>query len=374
MIAFSQAEVVTVSPIEENKENKFSETKALESLLIIEGMDDSAGTGFLTEINNRVFAVTNLHVMEGYGDPKNPNVSIKTVQNEKLIIERVFGAEDHDIALIQFSDSGTFRDRALEFTGRIHTFVESGHKVQIPGNSKSGGTVLWTPGEIKGVGATKIEHTAPTYHGNSGSPVIHVDTNSVIGVDTFSVISDPIRDPLDEALRKDKDSAIENDFRQFAYRLDTPKSWYQIDLREFQKQASQLQEWERERLLAVGFIQSFSGDDSEYSWQDDSRLRGIATDLIEDVQKLSSGRREFMGTDGVYDYYSIYRVIHPKERERLRRKVIGQLHNYIGLVDKENLLKKRKIYPFLRADYEKEIGRSKLLTDFLHENREFLSE
>ena len=61
--------------------NTFSESKALESLLIVEGMGGAAGTGFLTEMNGRVFAVTNLHVISAFGDPKNPNVSIRTVQN-----------------------------------------------------------------------------------------------------------------------------------------------------------------------------------------------------------------------------------------------------------------------------------------------------
>ena len=301
----------------------------------------SVGTGFLTEINGRVFAVTNLHVISGFGDPKNSNVSIKTVQNEKLKIERVFGANDHDIALIEFSGSDSFRNRALSFLGNVQNFVISGDKVQVPGNSKGRGVVLWTPGKIKGVGATEIEHTAPTYSGNSGSPVIHLETNSVIGVHTYAAF-DPIENPFDKASRNNSDSAIEDDFRHFAYRLDTPKTWYQIDLREFQKQLEQLQEWKIERRLVIGFMQSFLGYDSDYEWWEEKRLRNIATGFLEDVQKMSSGRREFTETDRVYDYYGNYRAIHPKERSRLRKKVIGQLHNYVGLVDKRDFPQKGK--------------------------------
>jgi hypothetical protein len=373
-IGFSENQIKSTEAAEEIsvERSSFSENEALESLLIIEGMG-SVGSGFLTIINEKVFAVTNLHVLSDYGDPTNPSVSIKTVQNEKLKIERVFGANDHDIALIQFSDSELFGDRALEFKGSIQSLVKSGDEVKIPGNSKGRGVILWTPGEIKGVGATEIEHTAPTYSGNSGSPVIHVTTNSVIGVHTYATY-DPIQNPFDEASRKNKDSAIKDDFRHFAYRLDTPKSWYQIELREFQEQSQQLQKWKVERGLAIGFIQSFRGFESGYNWWDENRLRGIATSFIEDIQEMSPGRKEFTGTDGVYDYYSIYQVVLPEERARLRRRVIGQLHNYIGLVDKENAIKKRKIYPFLQEDYEHEIAWSEWLTEYLHNSRDFLSE
>ena len=350
----------------------FSEIKALESLLIIEGMG-ALGSGFLTTINDRVFAVTNLHVLSGYGDPKNPNLSIKTVENEKLKIEKVFGAKDHDIALIQFTDSESFRDKALRFDDEIHKFVKTDDKVQIPGNSKGRGVILWTPGKIRGLGATEIEHTAPTYAGNSGSPVIHIDTNSVIGVHTYAT-RDVFENPFDKAARKSADSAITDDVRHFAYRLDTPKSWYQIDLIEFQKQAERLNLWELERLEAIGFIQSFIGMESEFNWWDEDRLRGIATNFIEDVQKMSSGRREFTGTDGAYNYYDIYRTALPVEQERLRRKVIGQLHNFIGSVDKQNTLKDGKIYPFLVPDYEREIDNSKWLTKYLKDKQDFLSE
>ena len=350
----------------------FSETKALESLLIIEGMD-ALGSGFLVVINDRVFAVTNLHVLSGYGALENPNVSIKTVENEKLKIEKVFGAKDHDIALIQFSDSESFRDKALRFDGEIHKFIKTDDKVQVPGNSKGRGVVLWTPGEIRGIGATEIEHTAPTYAGNSGSPVIHIDTNSAIGVHTYAT-RDVFKNPFDKAAREDADSAITDDVRHFAYRLDTPKSWYQIDLREFQKQEERLTRWERERLEAIGFIQTFIGLEAEYSWWDEGRLRGIATKFRQDIQKVSSGRWEFTGTDGTYNYYDIYRSALPVERERLRRRVIGQLHNFIALVDKENTLKDAKIYPFLVPDYEREIGHTKWLTEYLRDSRDFLSE
>jgi hypothetical protein len=350
----------------------FSETKALESLLIIEGMG-SLGSGFLTIINDRVFAVTNLHVLSGYGDPKSPNVSIKTVENIKLKIEKVFGAKDHDIALIQFSDSESYRDKALRFDGEIHKFVKTDDKVQIPGNSKGRGVILWTPGKIRGLGATEIEHTAPTYAGNSGSPVIHIDTNSAIGVHTYAT-RDVFENPFDKAARKNADSAITDDVRHFAFRLDTPKSWYQIDLREFQKQAERLNQWKLERHEAIGFIQSFIGMKSEFNWWDEDRLRGIATDFIEEVQKVSSGRREFVGSDEDYDYYNIYRTVLPSERERLRRKVIGKLHNFIALVDKKKTLKDGKIYPFLVPDYESEIDNSKWLTKYLQDKKDFLSE
>lgn len=355
-----------------NEENAFSESEALESLLIIEGMG-SVGTGFLTEIKGKIFAVTNLHVISGFGDPKNPSVSIKTVQNEKLKIKNVFGAEDHDIALIQFSDSESFRDRALDFKNNIQEFVESGNKIQVPGNSKGGGVVLWTPGEIKGIGSTEIEHTAPTYSGNSGSPIIHLETGLVIGVHTWAMLN-PIKDHLERALRENPDSAISGDTRHFAFRLDTPRNWYSIDLREFQKQAAQLREWEEERQLVVGFIRSFLGYDPEINWRTDNRLKSIETDFIETAQQLSTGRRDFVGTDGVYDYYSISRVIHPEERARLRRKVLGKLHNYIDAVDKKKAFERGRIYPFLRNDYQSEVDGAEWLTKYLQENKKFLSD
>lgn len=364
----------TESTGEEITEAKtFSENEALESLLIIEGMGGAAGTGFITEINDRIFAVTNLHVISAFGDPKNPNVSIRTAQNVKLEVERVFGAKDHDIALIQFDKSESYRDRALTFKGSIEKFVQTDDELKIPGNSKGRGVFLWTPGKIRGIGTNKIEHDAPTFRGNSGSPVIHVSSNSVVGVDTETTF-DPIEDPFDKDARGNKDSAIKDDFRYFAYRLDTPDSWYEIDLREFQNQAERLEKWKEERLLAISFIQSFLGYDPDYKWWDENRLRSIATKFVEDAQAVSSGREKFTGTDGIYDYYSIYQVIHPAERSRLRRRVIGQLHNYIDFSDKREVLEKGRIYPFLVDKYRHEIAWSEWLTEYLEDNRKFLSE
>lgn len=372
-IAHSEEESVEEEQgTQESEESAFSENEAVESLLIIEGMG-SVGTGFLAEIKGKVLAVTNLHVISGFGDPKNPSVSIKTVQNEKLKIENVFGAEDHDIALIQFSNSDAFRNRALPFKPDIQKFVKSSDKIQVPGNSKGGGVVLWTPGEIKGIGATEIEHTAPTYSGNSGSPIIHLETGLVIGVHTWAMLN-PIKDHLERALRENPDSAISGDTRHFAFRLDTPRNWYSIDLREFQKQAVQLREWEEERQLVVGFIRSFLGYDPEINWRTDNRLKSFETDFIETAQQLSTGRRDFVGTDGVYDYYSTYRVIHPEERARLRRKVLGQLHNYIDAVDKKKAFERGRIYPFLRNDYQSEVDGAEWLTKYLQENKKFLSD
>ena len=121
-------------------------------------------------------------------------------------------------------------------------------------------------------------------------------------------------------------------------------------------------------------MQSFLDKEPDYTWWEDGRLKRIADRFVEDAQKISSSRERFVGTDGIYDYYDIYRVIHPSERARLKRRVIGELHNYIASAKKKDLLKRDKIYPFLQADYRKAIERSEWLTNYLKENRKFLSE
>ena len=369
----SKAEPNTQEPqLSAGDHKAFVANQAIEALLIIKGIG-SSGSGFLTVLKDRVFAVTNLHVLSHLGDPDNPNVSIKTVQNENLQIERIFGAQGHDIALIQFANSESFRARALAFKGNTQSLVQAGDRVQIPGNAQGRGVILWTPGAVNGVGATEIEHSAPTYSGNSGSPVIHVASNSVIGVHTYATY-DPIRNPFDQASRNHIDSAIEADFRHFAYRLDTPQSWYQIDLRKFHQQSEQLQQWQHNRRLAVGFIQSFLGYDAQSPWWEDSRLQAIASDFIDAFEKMSSARRGSQHGGSEADESAAYAVILPQEQARLRKKVIGQLQNYIGLVDKKAVIKDGTLYPFFEADYLREIEWAAWLTDYLHTNREFLSE
>ena len=355
------------------QESKFSESEASDSILIVENEGGTVGTAFIALINERVFAVTNLHVISRFGDPRNGRSRIRTLRGEVLNVERVFGVHSHDVALIQFSNSEAFRDRALEVRTNVHSYAKSGDEIIIPGNSRGGGVVLWTKGHIKGLGPSRIEHDAPTVAGNSGSPIIHLSSNTVIGVDTFTQRF-PIVDPFDRAARESAGSPIKEEFRYFGYRIDTFASFYSIDLLKFRQQQEELEKWRVQRNMSSSFILSFLGINSDMSWINDSRLRQIERDFVRDAGNLSARRERFIATDGVYDYYQIFRTMHPKERSRLRRRIIGQLHNYIDRTGKERFIRQSEIYPFFAEHFYNELDWSRNISEMLHTHREFLTD
>lgn len=188
--------------------------------------ESSAGTGFLCRFEDRIWLVTNQHVLAGMKD-----ATFRSQSGERIKMLSLRAAANADLALveIQTMPAGV---HPLELLENPEANVRKDDAVCIPGNSKGDGVVTQTHGKLLALGPEKIETDCPVYSGNSGSPIIHRGSGKVVGVLTEALLYN--FDSFDKASFKNKDSAIKSEIRYFGYRLDNVPSWHQLDWMEFQ--------------------------------------------------------------------------------------------------------------------------------------------
>jgi hypothetical protein len=198
--------------------------KYANSVCVIES-DAGAGTGFIATFKNRPVIVTNQHVVLGQ-----KGLTIKNSQGDQLKPTGGAIAQGADVAILFLSPPLPAGVTPFELSTNANATAKSGDEIVISGNSLGDGTVTHTPGKIKSVGPDRIEHDAPTFSGNSGSPVFHVKSGQVIGVDTESTRSLLKANWSDESSAKKADASVKGDgVRLFAHRFDTEKEWLALD-------------------------------------------------------------------------------------------------------------------------------------------------
>lgn len=326
------------------------------ALVLIEGGNGS-GTGFICEINGIPFLVTNIHVLasadpsRGFGNALN-KLEAHTLDGKKLTLISIYGAADHDLAIIRFQEEAAYKDVALTFDTNVGGTVQEQDPIVIPGNSKGAGTMVWTHGEVVGVGPVKVEHNAPIYKGNSGSPIVHIPSGKVIGILSYMQIV-PIESFADSESFNDKNSAIKNKVRYFGYRLDSAKEWYPIDLAKFCQQFAQMEAFIAQREHIAQFLYTNSKD-----WRNDPELDQMFEDVIEQAKrKVVSGR---IGQEAINRAnITISRKLHTVIKNDVYRNYTAHMNDidYRGS-------SQSGIYPF----FNEQIAREVKIRDYLSEN------
>ncbi|WP_395748775.1 serine protease [Prosthecobacter sp.] len=202
------------------------------AMVVITG-DRSTGTGFFASVKDNVFLVTNMHVISGQS-----SIRATTMDGTDVQIAGIFGAQNADIALLKLN---SVPSAFFETEQSVNTAHKTGDFILVPGNSLGGGTILQTEGKIVGIGPAKIEHDAPTFHGNSGSPILSTRTWKVLGVDTES-ITVSLSDKSDSASARNAGSQIKSTVRLFGYRLDSVAQWEAIEWTRFAQQSKKLED------------------------------------------------------------------------------------------------------------------------------------
>jgi len=147
--------------------------------------------------------------------------------------------------------------------------------ILIPGNSLGAGTILQATGQVVAIGPRNIEHDAPTYAGNSGSPIILKKNWNVVGIDTYSK-NNSLKRWDDKFSFKQPASQIKNDVRLFGYRLDSIPSngWERIKWSEWRRQIESL---EKMRALMDSIYDAVTG--KHISETNDRRVYAIFKDF-----------------------------------------------------------------------------------------------
>lgn len=299
------------------------------AMVVITG-DKGSGTGFFAKLKDNVFLVTNMHVISGQ-----TSIKAKTMGGTDVQITGIFGAHDADIALLKLA---AVPDAFFESEDSVNTANKTGDPILVPGNSLGGGTILQTEGKIVAIGPVKIEHDAPTFHGNSGSPILSTASWKVLGVDTESVTV-TMSDQSDSASAKNAGSQIKSSVRLFGYRLDSVSQWEAIEWAKFAQQSKKLEDAD---ALVTSVHAVLKRD--EKGWKKNPSTNFVMTSLRELVNKPR---------------------VSPAEVKAKAETVVLNFRNSLKKVEADALESKKYCYGYIALRYEQLGEYAKALREFL---------
>ena len=214
------------------------------AIVVIKG-DAGEGTGFLAQTPDGPVVVTNIHVIAA-----NPNVKILTSAGTPITVLSLKGAIDRDLVMFAIKDD---HYSYLTLGSDIDHTVSTDDEVLTPGNGEGGEVVLTTDGTVRGIGPDKVEVSNPIYHGNSGSPILHVKSGKVIGVITMGQ-KVKMTNELDLASYSNSKSAITGTMRYFGFRLDSVPKWETYDWNRFLDETTFLKQFHLESRYLDSFL------------------------------------------------------------------------------------------------------------------------
>lgn len=211
----------------------FSNVK--DKLVIIKNLEAS-GSGFLMEFDNKIYLVSNEHVLRSSTLP-----IAELIDGTKLELGQFFVASDgRDIArfeVLNYNSSG------FELMEEI---PEINDQIVVYGNSLGEGVVTELKGKILGVGPDVIEIDSEIVPGNSGSPIIS-DNGEVLGVASYLDLSG-----LSNNLNI-KGTKFENNVRRFGVRLRNIE-WENVNWQAYEKQVVEKLKFDNYLEMIIPFI------------------------------------------------------------------------------------------------------------------------
>jgi hypothetical protein len=173
-----------------------------------------SGSAFIADMKGRKVLISNAHVMAGIRSP-----AFELLDRTPLRVGAASAAVGHDLIAMVVVEGGA----GIPLLDEMDSEAAIGDTVVVLGNAQGGGVVNSLHGELTGIGPDRLEINAQIEPGNSGSPIVHLDSGKVIGVATYARL-----DSLVSGGEK---------LRRFGYRLDSVKTWQRIDWPRFYNEA-----------------------------------------------------------------------------------------------------------------------------------------
>ena len=199
--------------------------RTIQNKLVIIETSGGAGSGFLANMNGKIYLVSNEHLLRSEETPKATLLSGETLKLGEFSV-----ATDRDLARFEVSESSAGFDIAL---AKPTMSDECG----IYGNSGGHGVVTELHGKIIGVGPKFLETDAEFVPGNSGSPALDM-TGKVFGVADIT-INDKVLSEYDWGIKDTKFDAV----RRFLVCLDSRITWRPLDRLEYEVQVGRFNEF-----------------------------------------------------------------------------------------------------------------------------------
>lgn len=273
--------------------NALLSPEQMEAIVVIEG-DQGVGTGFFCNIRGRDFIVTNQHVLAG-----NRRVRLRTTDGDPIEAGDIYGAVGHDIALIAVGQpKGT-----LAAAASVAADTEIGDRVVVPGNKLGGGVVTQVAGRVLGIGPDRVEIDAKFVPGNSGSPIINLDTGEVIGVATYVRKDMPENFAEESAVDEDSDEGAI--VRWFGYRIDSVEQWERIDWNRWQRQYQQVTDFNDISMAIYEYLAD------KPAFYDNRDMRALFDDYLEAMSERSQVNEHYERATKLY----IQRIINLARRD-----------------------------------------------------------
>ncbi len=279
------------------------------AIVAIESASGGA-TGFIAKLNEKVFLVSNTHVL---GAIKNPRIS--TLGGDTLKLGRLYAARNHDIAIVEIIELPDSL-QPLEIMDEVEVEAKTSDKIIVCGNSRAKGTMLDTKGEIVGIGPRKVETNSPFYEGNSGSPVLHLKSGKVIAVASYVEFDSKKSSRVSEASRADKKSAIKGDARYFSYRIDSVKKWDFVTFNELKKQNDKIESYKKKlKTIFKSFPKIKADKNIDTSLTDYQEYR----DIVQEYQRDNlPSRSQASRRRAKYDFFEKMHKLCKMELQKLK--------------------------------------------------------
>ena len=313
------------------------EAEQMAAIVLVEG-EEGVGTGFITKIRELPFIVTNLHVIGG-----SEKLRVTTLTGAKIEVGAIHGAIGRDLAILRIE--GTPPAAYLTLAADPLQTAKIGDKVVVVGNRRGGGVATQVSGVVQGVGPDKIEVDAAFQPGNSGSPIVHVESGEVIGLAAYSQTRklDMLDGVLASSAAGSQSSEPKTEQRWFGYRIDGVSGWQVIDLARWRQQARRIETFRKDSealyYALLGKFNQTSSSPSVHSAVDRFRRRfertqvadvQVAQDVVEYFRTLraltESGKKDLRDGD-YYDYFRSSLYWETSIPEQLRTR--DQLAEYL---------------------------------------------
>jgi hypothetical protein len=311
----------------------------LSAIITVSG-SGGCGTAFVCSINGRSVIITNQHVIAG-----NPDATFKTQSGAAIPIKAVLAANDADLAMLE-PQSIPPNITPLEFLSNPEQAAKKDDATCIPGNSKGDGVITQTFGRIIAIGPQKVEPDNPVYHGNSGGPIIHLETGKVIGVLTEAEL---IKfGEFEKASFRSKQSAIKSEIRYFGYRVDNVAQWQPLVWADLQKLDAEIKKSKQELRWISDYFTDASSSYKEFEelhkvW---NGAVAIINEKRRSVQDKISAYQNFLRDIDYLIRRSQSRLtygrpvfLHKKEIENINLMATG-LRGGVGIAKRDNELTK----------------------------------
>jgi serine protease Do len=254
-------------------------------IVIIEG-NKGNGTGFLCESGGEVWVYTAAHVLSG-----NTTISVRDSTGRTYRdFEYVECAEGVDLVRLKPKDASF---KGLEIVSATEAPAVDDLIVAV-GNSLGTGSLSGEPGRILSIGDDMWELDAEIIPGNSGGPVLSLDTGKVVGIVTHLII-------YSKGV-KDKPNASKQ-VKRYAARLDKEWEWRKMPIARFVKEWQHIETMERDSSIAWASVYlMLTGPEAKGA--------NTATDpaLVEEAEAILARDRNHFQVQRVHEWLKRFRA------------------------------------------------------------------